>query len=84
MQNTGTSIQINATAAIIVKVIRIASTLPNAEINIPHIVGARYATAVPAINVKEMTVEILSLSCWVCPSSGINALYGVQYAVMDR
>ena len=24
--------------------------------NSPHIVGARYATAVPAINVKEMTI----------------------------
>ena len=67
-----------------IKVIRIAPTLPKAGINIPHIVGARYATAVPAINVKEMTVEILSLSCWVCPSSGISALYGVQYAVMER
>ena len=54
------------------------SPCTDAGMNSPHIVGARYATAVPAINVKEMTVEILSLSCWVCPSSGINALYGVQ------
>ena len=64
--------------AISVKVTRMAPTRPNAGINAPQIVGARYATAVPAMNVKEITVEILSRSCWVCPSSGIKALYGVQ------
>ena len=78
MQNTGTSMQINATTAISVKVTRMAPTRPNAGINAPQIVGARYATAVPAMNVKEITVEMLSRSCWVCPSSGIKALYGVQ------
>ena len=67
-----------ATVAIKVKVIRIAPILPNVGIKAPQIVGARYATAVPAIKVNEITVEIFSLSCCVCPSSGINALYGVQ------
>ena len=76
--------QINAITAIIVKVTRIAPTLPNAGINMPQMLGARYATAVPAINVKEITVEIFSRSCCVCPSSGISALYGVQYAVIDK
>ena len=63
MVNTGTSMHINATAAIIVNVTRIAPTLPKTGINTPQMVGARYATAVPAMKVKEITVEILSRSC---------------------
>ena len=55
--------QINATTAISVKVTRMEPTRPNAGINAPQIVGARYATAVPAMNVKEITVEMLSRSC---------------------
>ena len=72
MQNTGISMQINATTAISVKVTRMAPTRPNAGINAPQIVGATgikisnydyEAPAVPAMNVKEITVEMLSRSC---------------------
>ena len=70
--------QINATTAISVKVTRMAPTRPNAGINAPQIVGARYATAVPAMNVKEITVEMLSRSVLGMSQLRDQALYGVQ------
>ena len=78
MAQTGTCIHTKARAAITAKVTRIALTRPNTGISVPHMTGARYATAVPAINVNEMTVEMFNRSCWLCPSSGSSALYGVQ------
>ena len=42
------------------------------------------SAGIDKINGSEIIVEILSLSCCVCPSSGISAVYGVQYAVIAR
>ena len=48
------------------------------ELNAPQITGATYAMAVPATQVKEMAVEMVSCCLESWPSSAMSALYGVQ------
>ena len=74
----------NAITASPAKVIRIAKIRPNCGSNIPQMTGATYANAVHTINVSEIAVLMERRSCWLCPNSGINALNGVQYAVIAK
>ena len=78
MASGGTSMQMNATIAISVKVSRMAGTRPIAGTNAPQMTGATYASAVPATHVNEIAVEMASCCLELCPSSAMSALYGVQ------
>ena len=67
MVNTGTYIQISEITARIENAMRIAVMRPNVGVSAFQIVGAQYATAVPAIKVSDIAVEasMRSPSVWV-------------------